>query len=354
LKTKHKNILVAPLNWGLGHATRCIPIIKKLEEYGFTPLIASDGEALQLLQLEFPHLQFLELPSYTISYPKNGKNFRWKMLQSLPKMIFALRKERKLVQKWSIEFGLSGIISDNRFGVFSKDIPSVFMTHQLNVLTGFTTFLSTKLHQKVIQKFTECWIPDCAVNPNLSGKLGHLARFNSKIKYISALSRFRKMDSVIKQKLLILLSGPEPQRTFLEEKLISELKSYKERVIFVKGIVAEKQEVFQRENVLFYNFMQSVELEQTVNESEMVLCRSGYTTIMDLAKLDKKAFFIPTPGQFEQEYLAKKFQQEGFVPFCNQADFKIEMLDKVQHFKGLSIFEKEVDWQHLFRLFDGK
>lgn len=352
MNSEHKNILVAPLNWGLGHATRCIPIIRNLEKAGFRPIIASDGIALQLLKLEFPHLQFLELPSYSIKYPKKGKNFRWKMVSNLPNMILAVAKERKLVKKWVDEYQLSGIISDNRLGVFNKNVPSVFMTHQLNVLTGSTTYFSTKIHQEFIDKFTECWVPDVDEEQNLSGKLGHLDFIDSRIKYIGPLSRFRKMDSEIKYDLLVLLSGPEPQRTFLEEKLISELKNYAGKVVFVKGIVKEKQEVLQSENILFYNFMQSDELEKLFNESELVLCRSGYTTVMDLAKLGKKAFFIPTPGQFEQEYLAEKFQEDGLVPFCNQEDFSIEKLKEVQNFKGLFNFEGELDCQKLFSLFE--
>ncbi len=142
MKIQQKNILIAPLNWGLGHATRCIPIIKALENNNFTPIIASDGAALQFLKLEFPHLQFLELPSYKIVYPKNGKYFRWKMLQNIPNIILSVAKERKLIQKWTSEYALLGIISDNRLGVFSKRLPSVFITHQLSVLTGFTTFFS--------------------------------------------------------------------------------------------------------------------------------------------------------------------------------------------------------------------
>lgn len=354
LKIQQKNILVAPLNWGLGHATRCIPIIQNLENLGFAPIIASDGEALQLLKLEFPHLKFLELPSYTITYPKKGKNFRWKMLQNIPNMIFAIQKERKLVQKWMEEFQLCGIISDNRLGVFNKNIPSVFITHQLNVLTGSTTYFSTKMHQRIIQKFTECWVPDVAGKPNLSGKLGHVDYQDSKLKYIGPLSRFRKIDLEIKYDLMVLLSGPEPQRTFLEQKLITELKSYSGKVIFIKGKVQGTQEMHQSENILFYNFMQSSELEKTINETELILCRSGYTSVLDLAKMRKKAFFIPTPGQFEQEYLADKFQTEGLVPFYKQEDFSIEKLEEVQNYKGLSHFEQEVNWHELFSLFDGK
>ena len=354
MEVQHKNILVAPLNWGLGHATRCIPVIRNLEECGYTPIIASDGVALELLKLEFPNRKFLELPSYKITYPKSGANFRWKMLQSVPNIIRAVLKERNLVKKWTKEHALSGIISDNRLGVYNPKIPSVFMTHQLNVLTGNTTFFTTSVHQHFISKFTECWVPDVDIKPNLSGKLGHIDETLINVKYIGALSRFRKIKSEIKNDLLVLLSGQEPQRSFLEQKLNFELKQYKGSVVFVKGVVEKKQQVFQSENILFYNFMQSTELEKTINESALILCRSGYTTVMDLAKLGKKAFFIPTPGQFEQEYLAEKFKKEGLVPYCNQDDFTIEKLAEIDQYKGLCNCDNEVSWKKLFSLFECK
>lgn len=352
LKVQQKNILVAPLNWGLGHATRCIPIIRNLEECGFNPIIASDGAALQLLKLEFPHLLFLELPSYRITYPKRGKNFMWKMLQGLPQMFLAIRNERKEVKKWVHIYKLSGIISDNRLGVYNKNLPNVFITHQLNVLTGSTTYLTTKMHRRIINKFTECWVPDVEGKHNLSGKLGHVACQDAKTKYIGPLSRFCKLDLKKKYDLLVLLSGPEPQRTLLEEKLVTSLSKYSGNVVFVKGIIEPDQKTVQQGNILFYNFMKTSRLEKTINESNFVLCRSGYTTVMDLAKLRKKAFFIPTPGQFEQEYLAKKLEKEGLVPFCFQDDFTIQSLDSIQNYKGLSDFDETVNWQHLFRLFE--
>lgn len=354
MKIHQKNILVAPLNWGLGHATRCIPIIQKLEEFGFKPIIASDGQALHLLKLEFPHLQFLALPSYDISYPKNGKNFRWKMLQNMPNIILAVANERKLVKKWISEYQLLGIISDNRLGVYSKQLPSIYITHQLMVLSGFTTLFSTKMHQQFIRNFSEVWVPDYREAPNLSGKLGHLNFENSKTKYIGPLSRFCKMDLDIQYDLMVLLSGPEPQRTIFEEKLISEVKKFAGKVIFIKGNIEEKQQTYQEKNILFYNFMQSEELQHAFNESEIVLCRSGYTTIMDLHVLQKKAFFIPTPGQFEQEYLAEKFQIEESVPFCSQDDFSIERLNEISKFKGFHRNASETNWSTLFSPFDRK
>jgi len=352
LETIRPKILVAPLNWGLGHATRCIPIIEALIEKGFEPIIASDGVALHILQKEFPRLTFLELPSYQIEYAKKGAFFKWKLIKNSPKMMEAIYKERKLVKKWVKEYGISGIISDNRLGIYSKKVPSVFITHQLNVLTGNTSWITSKLHQYIIKKYDECWVPDVAEIPNLTGKLGHLENPHFKINYIGPLSRFTKKELPKKYDLLIILSGPEPQRSILELHLSEEIKRYKGKVVFVRGVIETEQKSEQTEHVTFYNFMTSVELEQTFNESEIVLCRSGYTTVMDLAKLGKKAFFIPTPGQFEQEYLAKKYKKEGIVPYAKQEKFVIENLFEIDLYKGLNTFKYNLDLKKLFLLFE--
>ncbi|RZK12584.1 MAG: glycosyltransferase [Flavobacterium sp.] len=349
-----KNILIAPLNWGLGHATRCIPIIKALENQGYNPIVASDGVALEMLKKEFPHLQMLHLPSYEIEYAKNGNHFKWKMIKNTPKMIEAILKERKMVKEWIKEYNISGIISDNRLGVYSKKVKSVFITHQLNVLTGNTTWITSKLHQFIIKKYDECWVPDIAETPNLTGKLGHLDNPHFKIKYIGPLSRLHKKVVPKKYDLMVILSGPEPQRGMLEEKLAVDLLEYKGNVVFIKGKIEAEQVIQQNHNITFYNFMTTEELELTFNESELVLCRSGYTTVMDLAQLGKKAFFIPTPGQYEQEYLAKKLKKEGLVPYKKQDKFKITHLLEVPLYKGLQSFETKITWSSLFNLFDGK
>lgn len=352
MKTIKKNILVAPLNWGLGHAARCIPIIRELEKHGYTPILASDGNALALLKKEFPHLQDLELPSYHIEYAKNPKNFKWKILKNSPKTFAAILSEKNIVKKWVKEFELCGIISDNRLGVYNKKVPSVIITHQLTVLSGKTTWISSKFHQFFIKKFNECWVPDFNKNINFSGKLGHLLTNDLNIKYIGTLSRLRKIELPIKYDLMVLLSGPEPQRTLLEEKLLTELNDYNERVIFIKGIIENVQKKEQFKNVTIYNFMTSSEIEIAMNESQKILCRSGYTTIMDLIKLGKKAFFIPTPGQFEQEYLAKNIKETGILPYAKQHNFKIEQINVVEFYKGFPKIEESIDWKKLFVIFE--
>lgn len=353
---KKKTILVASLHWGLGHATRCIPIIRALLDHKFEVIIASDGAALLLLQKEFPELESLELPSYNITYPKKGGYFKWKILLKLPQIKRTIAAEKRIVKHLVAEGKIHGIISDNRFGMRDSKIPSVFITHQLNVLTGSTSYFSSKIHQNIIAKFDACWVPDTDdVLMNLSGKLGHLTVEPFPIKYIGVLSRMEKKEVPKTIDILVLLSGPEPQRTILEEKLKESLKKNENKILMVRGIVEKEQKWENFENIKMVNFMKSNELEDAINKSEVVISRSGYTTIMDLAILEKKAFFIPTPGQYEQEYLASRLKNIGIVPSCRQDKFKLKKLDKIVAYKGLkTLTQQPVDFTKLFSLFEGE
>ncbi len=352
-----KTILVAPLHWGLGHATRCIPIIRALLKSGYNVLLASDGGALLLLRKEFPELPHVSLPSYNITYPKKGAFFRLKLLLKAPYIQKIIASEKKVIEKLVAEKKIDGIISDNRWGVRSEKVPSVIITHQLNVLSGCTSFISAKMHQNLIKKFDACWVPDVEGSINLSGKLGHFKDLLSSpfpVTYIGLLSRMQKKNVPKMYDVLCLLSGPEPQRTALEEKLISVFKNSEKKILLVQGIVEDKKKVTHIGTIKIINFLQSKELEQIINESDCVVSRSGYTTIMDLAAMEKKAFFIPTPGQFEQVYLAKRLKNAGFVPSCKQHKFDEKKLKKISVYKGLKDFNSQPDFEKLFRFFEGE
>jgi predicted glycosyltransferase len=351
---KNKTILVAPLYWGLGHASRCIPVINALLAHGFKVIIASDGGALLLLQKEFPQLESIKLPSYNISYPKRGSNFKWALIFKLPQILKTIASEKKIIAKLVSERAISGIISDNRFGVRNQNVPSVFITHQLKVLSGKTTVFSSKLHQKFIKKFNECWVPDVAGAINLSGTLGHPKKLAFPVKYIGILSRMQQVETKKKYDILAILSGPEPQRTLLEEKLIATLQHSEKKVLLVQGKMSEIKDTRKIGAITIVNYMLSRSLERAINESEIIIARSGYSTIMDLATLEKKAFFIPTPGQYEQEYLAKKMQQQRIAPYCTQEDFLEEKLQKIIRYKGFNRFKNATDFESLFCLFQRK
>lgn len=317
--------------------------------------IASDGVALALLRKEFPKLTAHELPSYDITYASKGSMFKIKMIMDSPKVYQAVKEERRVIERIIAKGGYTGLISDNRLGCLSRRVPSVFISHQLNVLSGSTTWFSSWWHQRVISKYRECWVPDFEGERNLTGRLGHLDHDRLRLKYMGPLSRFEKKETEIRYDLMVLLSGPEPQRTLLEERLIGELRNYRGRVLFVGGKIEEQQhsqpiQLKDGEGIRF-NFMTSPQLEESINQSERVLCRSGYTTVMDLAKLGKRAFFIPTPGQYEQVYLAERLQEQGFVPYCRQEDFRLEQLDRIDEFEGLSSFQSEPPFKSLFEAF---
>ena len=320
-------------------------------EQKFEPVIASDGVALQLLKKEFPKLNAFELPSYNITYSKKTSDFKLKLLKDSPHLLKTIKREKNYIAELIEKETISGIISDNRFGVRHKNVPSVFITHQLRVLSGNTTWLSSKLHQNIISKFDECWVPDYIGTKNLSGDLGHVKGYQHSVKYLGPLTRFKKLNLKINYDLMVILSGPEPQRTFLEKKLLEELKLYKGKIIFIKGKIESQQQKEVNANMIIYNFMTSTELEATINESDLILSRSGYTTIMDLAKLEKKAFFIPTPGQYEQVYLAKKMDKEGIAPYSTQDKFNTKMLSNVENFNGFKSQYYTIDYNNLFSLF---
>lgn len=326
-----RKIIIAPLNWGLGHATRCIPIINVLQENNFTPLIASDGAALALLRKEFPKLEYLKLPSYNIRY---GKNLKTSLLKQATKVLSVVKNEQKIIEHYvTNNKDLVGIISDNRLGVRSEKVPSVYVTHQLNVLSGWTTFFTSKIHQSFIKKFDECWIPD-KEGSILSGKLSLMEQPSIPTKYTGILSRFKAENIPLKNDILILLSGPEPNRTSLEHKLFMEFKNYKGKIVLVRGIIEDKQKFYYQGNIEVHNYLLSRELEKELNQSKLIICRSGYSSIMDLAIVGKKAFFIPTKGQNEQEYLASNLETQKIAPYIHEDKFKIKHLENIKFYDG--------------------
>ena len=324
-----------------------------MQKYGFQPVIASDGDALTLLKKEFPDLTFYELPAYNISYSKK-KSQKSKLLLQSPAILKAALEEKKTVKKIHTIENLSGIISDNRFGIRHSEVPSVYITHQINVLSGVTTLVSSKIHKQLIKKFDACWVPDIDVPDNLSGMLSHTRTDGFNIRFIGSLSRLESEKKNKKYDILILLSGPEPQRSLLENRLLKQLVTIEKNILFVRGCFNCKTLNINSPFIELKNYLLAHDLQDAINQSEVIVARSGYSTIMDLAKLHKQAFFIPTPGQYEQEYLAQRMKDLTIAPFANQEDFRVEMLGEVENYKG---FSQQYDLpleDSLFQFFEGK
>ncbi|MDX1472392.1 MAG: glycosyltransferase, partial [Flavobacteriaceae bacterium] len=287
-------------------------------------------------------------------YSKNPRLFYLKLMLMSRGILKAIKTENGVTADIVKSQNIRGIISDNRLGVFNSRIPSVYITHQLELPGGILLKFPSYYHRKAIKQFSECWIPDFPPPKNISGKMSEGTLKGIPIRHLGPLSRFSKQDIELKYDLLVLLSGPEPQRSLLESKLMKELDSYSGKALMVRGVVENRIQKYRRGNITIYNYLTSSELELKLLESKVVICRSGYSSIMDLLTLEKSAFFIPTPGQKEQEYLAKRCKNLGFAPYAKQEDFKIEMLNKVDSYSMKIRETNQTDWDNLFSLFKGK
>lgn len=326
-KAAQKTVLIAPLDWGLGHAARCVPVIKELQHYPIRIIIAGDGAVAIMLKQEFPELEIIPLPGYKIKYSKNKRWFLLRLLIQFPGVLYAVLKEHRWLNKVKQELNLSAVISDNRFGLFNHSIPSFYITHQLAVKTGnrLSEKIATLIHRNISKNYTQCWIPDYKGKINLAGELSRTVKIRHNNVYMGCLSRFeKKPTSEITIDLLIILSGPEPQRTIFENLLLEQLEDYAGTVLLVRGLPAGRESIpakFLRSNITVKDHLSASELNDVIEQSSIVISRSGYTTIMDLVKLGKKAILVPTPGQTEQEYLADYLSAQKIFFTVTQQDF---------------------------------
>jgi uncharacterized protein (TIGR00661 family) len=319
-----KKILLSPLDWGLGHATRCIPIIRELQKQGAEVIIAADGSPLKLLQREFPNLTFEILPGYNVSYQNKG-SFFFKVLGKVPHILKMIRKEHLMLEKIIEKHQINAVISDNRFGLWTKTIPCVFITHQIRILSPILEDIALHLNLRYINRFNYCWIPDTPAQKNLSGKLSHLEALPLNAKFIGPLTRFSgNLNTEITYEIMAIISGPEPQRSIFEEKLKKELLRLNKTSLLVLGKPEKTNNVQTINNLTVVSHLNAQEMESAVAASEIIVCRGGYSTILDLASYGKKAIFIPTPGQTEQEYLAKRFSEKGWCVFQKQNEINLQ------------------------------
>ena len=320
-----KTVLVAPLNWGLGHAARCVPIINALLQ-NHKVILASDGVALDLLKLEFPNLEYEVLPSYGITYPENG-SFLGHIAKQVPRILKTINSEKKLLPSLIKKHGIDMVISDNRYGIHHESVKSVFITHQIVIPTPFAEKILAKLQQQFLVSFDEIWVPDVKTVPNISGKLAHNEIFPDKAKYIGLLSRFNDDLKAVKPEtmgsedfVLGIVSGPEPMRTHFENLLIDELSGIGQKVVLVGG-VSQGGSALNGANMTYFPFLGMNELKWLIMNAKQIVSRSGYSTVMDLLALNKTAIFVPTPGQTEQEYLGDYLMKNGLFYTVVQDEF---------------------------------
>jgi hypothetical protein len=205
-------ILVAPLNWGLGHASRCIPIIKSLIINQSEVIVACGDSQKLMLQAEFPSVRFIDLPGYDLKYGQSKQLTLLKIIFQIPKILIRIKRENRWLKGFLAKEKMDAVISDNRYGLFSTEIFSVFITHQLRIKTPFGNKVEDmiqRMNYQYINKFSECWVPDFENEPSLASDLSHPNKLPvTHIRYIGCLSRFKKIETkIIENSLLIILSG---------------------------------------------------------------------------------------------------------------------------------------------------
>lgn len=364
---QNNNILLfSALDWGLGHTTRSVPILSYYQRLGYNLLIACEPDtgSATILRSHFPQANYLSVKGYNISYAKKRKTFAIKIFLQIPRILRAIRREHKFVKNIVKKYPIKLIISDNRYGFYHKNIKSIFITHQLaiEVPNSWLKKIVQRINYQHINHFTACWVPDLKDWPGLAGPLSHPTRLPQvPVHYIGPLSRLSPSKTgkdehshqrepaskkpPYKYTFLFLLSGPEPQRSLLEQNIITASFKLKESAILVRGlpnasdvklesITGQNKQPDHLSNTLEVETYAAPErLQELIKSAEFVVCRSGYSTVMDLALMHKKAIYIPTPGQTEQEMLAKQLQNQHWAFYFNQSAVDYEtFLDKAKEF----------------------
>jgi predicted glycosyltransferase len=324
-------ILIAPLDWGLGHTTRCIPIIRHLIAQGREVYVAAEGASAKLVLENFPAINILHLDGYRIQYSRNKEMFTVKILLQVPKILATIKKEHQWLQQQHQIHQFDLIISDNRYGLYLDEVPCVILTHQLQILSGKGSMadrILRKLHYQLLGRFRKCWVVDEESNGGFSGKLAHPEILPAHIAYTGLLSQFsgcspgnHKQDNT---QILVLLSGPEPMRSQLESLIIQQagtLTAYRFTIVGGSPLGSMIDNVPQ--HITYYTHLNAQQLFPELQHASLVICRSGYSTIMDLAVLGKKALLVPTPGQTEQEYLAVYLKGKKYFDSCAQNELQL-------------------------------
>ncbi len=309
-----KKVLVCPLNWGLGHATRCVPLIQKEIEAGHKVIVGADGFPLKFLKQQFPQLTFIESKSYPIKYSSKGYLTIGTIIKFLPTLLKNGVQEHFWLRNFCKKEQINKIISDNRFGLWNKKIYSVYITHQVMIKMPkrfiFLERLAYWLHKKIIEKYTECWIPDIKDKENCwTGDLSHKYPLPNNARFIGILSRldiYKEVEKKEKFDNVIILSGVEPQRSIFEQKMTENYKNKLEKTLIIIGKPHKKIQSKNIGQITKQNHIEDKELVAYLKGCKKIICRAGYSTIMDLATLgvEQKAIYYPTKGQTEQEYLS--------------------------------------------------
>jgi len=353
-----KQVFISPLEWGTGHATRIIPIIKSLIKSNYDITIGTN-KYKNLYSYLFPEIKIINVPSFNIKY---SRKTLLSVIFYLPSFFISILKDKIFINKYVETNKPDIIISDNRYGFYHPSTYNIIITHQLNIqmngIFKLFSFIIRSRIKKYLKKFDECWVPDIENKEiNLTGIFSyHKAFKNCNVKYVGLLSQFND-DIIYKSKydieLLIMLSGPENQRTIFENIIMKELIKYKIKATLVRGVKGNDVPKYV-ENITIYDFVYADMYKHLIINSKYIICRAGYTSIMDLIVLNKKALLVPTPFHPEQEFLVKRLFKNGYFPYMEQDKFDIlkalKILNNFSFKEFNSVFKEKVYEKYIYQL----
>jgi UDP-N-acetylglucosamine transferase subunit ALG13 len=339
---KKYNILICPLEWGLGHAGRMIPLAKELLERQNNIFIGAGKEHQSLFRNELPGLTYIDFQGFKPGYSRFLPQYIALLLKT-PVLLYHILSEHIRLKRIIHDHDIDIVISDNRFGLWNSKIKSVYVTHlpiiPLPPKLKCFEWIGVLFHRFFIRKYSFCFIPDLPGEPNVSGRLSHAVKLPENTRFIGILSRFKGNLSSHGNKTgfshnTLILSGPEPQRGIFRQKIIEILKHRELPTVVLEGKPGNTSEITRTGNIISYNHLSSDEMENIILESECIITRSGYTSIMELISLNCSALLVPTPGQTEQEYLAGYLSAKGWFATVSQKNLNA----------GLSLPGKKVSW----------
>jgi len=333
------NVLVSPLDWGLGHSARLVPVILACLERNWTVVIAANGKSLDFLRNRFPDLPWVVLPFKRISYSRRD-NFFSKLIPQLPGFIKAVKNNQHQLRGLIDKYDIDAIIGDHRYGLGNQKVPSVFISNQLWLLTpkqwSFTEKWIYKIHKRVLRKYTYLWLADFPGDKNFTGKQTHTPDQPASSRFIGPISRFIGKTDILQPEskepdILIILSGPEPQRSILETKIARLLLNRKEKVMIIRGIPPPVGDpvggLYREENISWLDHGDDPTLAGFIKSAGKIICRPGLSMLSDLVALGRTALLVPTPGQTEQNYMAGRLKKKSYFAVVEQVELDWDSID---------------------------
>ena len=323
-----KNILICPLEWGLGHAGRMVPVARELLTMGNNVFIGSGKNITEFFRKELPELSYIHFPGFRMKYSAWLPQYAVIFFRT-PLFVFSVIKEHFRLKRIIRNYDIDIVISDSRIGLWNRDIPTAVVTHMIRIPhprgLQFLEKIALEIARRIIRKFDLCLIPDLPGEVNISGKLSHHLPLPANARYSGLLSRFEKPDTTLvgtikKYFCAVILSGPEPQKSILREKMEKILNASDKSSVILEGSPSGELRRSEEGKITYINHLPAKDFGKIILESENIVTRSGYTTLMELISLRRSALLIPTPGQPEQEYLAEYLANKGWFRKKSQKD----------------------------------